>query len=110
MRQMNTRRKLIATGAIVAAAVAIAGTSASAQTATTTAAPAAAPAAAATADALQAGPPQTFSKSGKPTSSTPKMVREAIQRSQARTKKLLATGTPEQFGSEEPFVFDPNAQ
>jgi hypothetical protein len=34
-------------------------------------------------------------------------VLEACQRTQARFAKFLATGTPEQFGSEEPFTFDP---
>jgi hypothetical protein len=41
------------------------------------------------------------------TSATPDMVKEAIERSQARTEKARATGTPESFGSEEPFVYDP---
>jgi uncharacterized protein YggE len=40
------------------------------------------------------------------TSATPDMVKEAIERSQARTEKARATGTPESFGSEEPFVYD----
>jgi len=38
------------------------------------------------------------------------MVKEAIQRSQARSQKLLLQGTQEQWGSEEPFTFNPNAQ
>jgi hypothetical protein len=42
------------------------------------------------------------------TQATPQMIREAIQRSQARTEKLRTTGRPEQFGSEEPFTFDPS--
>ena len=36
------------------------------------------------------------------------MVLEACQRTQARFAKFLANGTPEQFGSEEPFTFNPN--
>jgi hypothetical protein len=36
-----------------------------------------------------------------------KMIEEAIQRSRARSEKFLTTGTPEQFGSEEPFTLRP---
>ena len=43
----------------------------------------------------------------KPTSATPQMIEEAIQRSQARSAKQKATGTPEQWGSEEPFTYVP---
>jgi hypothetical protein len=47
----------------------------------------------------------------KPTTATPQMIDEAIQRSQARTAKAAPTatsaGTPEQFGSEEPFTYVP---
>jgi len=35
------------------------------------------------------------------------MEQEAIQRSKARSTKLETQGTPEEFGSEEPFTFDP---
>lgn len=42
----------------------------------------------------------------KPTSATPQMIDEAIQRSKARTAKATAT-RPEQFGSEEPFTYTP---
>jgi len=35
------------------------------------------------------------------------MVNEAIQRSQARAAKAQQFGTPERFGSEEPFVYNP---
>ena len=97
MKQTQTLKLMIAG---IAAAFAAAATPASAQTATT----------AATADAMTMAPPQTFSKTGKPTSSTPRMVKEAIQRSQARSQKLLLQGAPEQWGSEEPFTFNPNAQ
>jgi hypothetical protein len=49
----------------------------------------------------------------KPTTSTPAMIDEAIQRSQARTAKAVPTPTsaakPEQFGSEEPFTYKPGA-
>jgi hypothetical protein len=47
----------------------------------------------------------------KPTTATPAMIDEAIQRSQARTAKAAPTatsaGTPERFGSEEPFTYVP---
>jgi hypothetical protein len=47
----------------------------------------------------------------KPTTATPAMIDEAIQRSQARTAKAVPTatsaGTPERFGSEEPFTYVP---
>jgi hypothetical protein len=42
-----------------------------------------------------------------PTTATIQMISEAVQRSQKRHEKFLANGTPEQWGSEEPFVFDP---
>ena len=43
----------------------------------------------------------------KPTSATADMVNEAIQRSQARAAKEAQTGTPQQWGSEEPFTYNP---
>ena len=43
----------------------------------------------------------------KPTTTTPRMIDEAIQRSQARAAKARATGTEETFGSEEPFTYVP---
>jgi hypothetical protein len=36
------------------------------------------------------------------------MIQEACQRQRARTAKFLQSGIPEQFGSEEPFTFDPS--
>ena len=45
----------------------------------------------------------------KPTATTPRMIDEAIQRSQARAAKAVATGTTETFGSEEPFTYKPGA-
>src|SRR4051812_11180769 len=49
----------------------------------------------------------------KPTTATPAMIDEAIQRSQARTAKAVpmatSAGTPEKFGSEEPFTYKPGA-
>ena len=43
----------------------------------------------------------------KPTSATADMVNEAIQRSQARAAKEAQSGTPQQWGSEEPFTYNP---
>jgi hypothetical protein len=43
----------------------------------------------------------------KPTTATPRMIDEAIQRSQARAAKATAAGTTETFGSEEPFTYVP---
>jgi hypothetical protein len=37
------------------------------------------------------------------------MIQEACQRSKARRAKFLQFGIPEQFGSEEPFAFNPYA-
>jgi len=45
----------------------------------------------------------------KPTTTTPRMIDEAIQRSQARAAKATAAGTTETFGSEEPFTYRPGA-
>ena len=42
-----------------------------------------------------------------PTSATAEMVNEAIQRSQARAAKQLETGRAQQWGSEEPFTYNP---
>jgi len=90
MKQMHTRRKLMISGAVVAVACAV-GTPVSAQTAAT----------------ITAAPNLTTAP-GKPTSATPQMIQEAQQRSQARSDKLRLQGKPEQFGSEEPFTFNPN--
>src|SRR5215475_6719987 len=81
--------RLMISGAVVASACAVGGLSASAQTITssTSAAPTGA--------------------AKKPASATPQMIQEAIKRSQARSQKLKTEGKAEQFGSEEPFTFDP---
>jgi hypothetical protein len=101
MRQMHIPRRLMLYGSVAAAVFAAAGLSASAQTATTAAttdAVAAQRAAAAAAPAAKT----------KPVASTPDMVLEACQRTQARFDKFQKSGIPEQFGSEEPFTFQPN--
>jgi hypothetical protein len=94
MNPQYTSLKLMIAGALAATAFAIGIPSASAQTATSTAT---------STDASTAA-----AKPRKPrATATPEMIAEAIQRSKARTERLLATGKPEQFGSEEPFTFDP---
>jgi hypothetical protein len=96
MKQTQPPLKLIVLGSLVVAALAIAGPSAWAQTATssTTSTPTAS-------TALRTGP--------KPTTATDQMVQEACQRQKARTAKFQQFGIKEQWGSEEPFVFDPKA-
>jgi hypothetical protein len=96
MKQMQSPLKLMAFSSLVVAALAVAGLSASAQTATTstTSTPTAS-------TALRTGP--------KPTTATDQMVQEACQRQKARTAKFQQFGIKEQWGSEEPFVFDPKA-
>ncbi len=49
----------------------------------------------------------TSAAAKKPTSATAEMVNEAIQRSQARAAKQLETGRAQQWGSEEPFTYNP---
>jgi hypothetical protein len=39
---------------------------------------------------------------------TPQQIKEACQRTLARITKFQQFGIPEEFGSEEPFTFDPN--
>jgi len=81
---------------------------ASAQTTTSTTSAACATAAAApTATNAQAGDLTTSAAAPRGTS-TPAMVQEACQRQRARTAKFVNCGVPEQFGSEEPFTFDPS--
>ena len=43
----------------------------------------------------------------KPTSATADMINEAIQRSEARAAKEAQSGTPQKWGSEEPFTYNP---
>jgi hypothetical protein len=88
MKQVQTMLKLAMAGACVA----VMASGAMAQTATTT-----------TTDATAAAVTPK-----KPTTSTPRMVDEAQQRSKARSAKNAATGVPEQWGSEEPFTYVPS--
>ena len=102
MKQDCTRRELTMAAAI-AAVVALAGSSALAQTATTTDTTAAT---ATTPTASSAGVLTTAAS--KPAGgATPEMISEAIQRSQARSDNLKKNNKPEQWGSEEPFTFNP---
>jgi hypothetical protein len=100
---MKTRRTILTLiGAGAAGALAFTSVSpAAAQTATSTS----------TSQAGVFAAPAPGAK--KPTTATPQMIDEAIQRSQARTAKAVPTatsaGTPERFGSEEPFTYVPGA-
>lgn len=96
MKQPHTPLKLMISAAVAVAALAVAGLSASAQTTTTS--------------STTAGNLTTATTSPPPTSATPEMIQEACQRQKARTAKFLQNGTPEKFGSEEPFTFDPNTK
>ena len=98
---MKTRRTiltLMGAGAAGALAFTLVASPAAAQTATSTA----------TGQGVFAAPAPGAKK---PTTATPAMIDEAIQRSQARTAKAVPTTTsaakPEQFGSEEPFTYVP---
>jgi len=93
MNQRNTLLKLMISSAVVAAV----GLSAWAQTTTTTTAP------------TPSAGNLTSAGKAKPTSATPQMIQEACQRQRARTARAQQSGAPEQFGSEEPFTFNPNA-
>ena len=96
MKRIEPPLKLMLLSSLLAAALAVAGLSAWAQTATTsttTSRP--------TASTARTGP--------KPTTATDQMVQEACQRQKARTAKFQQFGIKEQWGSEEPFVFDPKA-
>ena len=96
MKQMHLFLKLTLLSPLALITFAVAGLSAMSQTTTTT-----------------STTPTTLSAfvrpKPKPTTSTDLMVQEACQRQKARTAKFLQFGTKEQWGSEEPFVFDPKA-
>lgn len=103
---MKTRRTiltLMGAGAAGALAFTSAASPAAAQTASSTAT------STSTSQAGVFAAPAPGAK--KPTTATPAMIDEAIQRSQARTAKATPTATtaakPEQFGSEEPFTYVP---
>jgi hypothetical protein len=89
MKQMDLFLKLTLLSPLALITFAVAGLSALAQTATTS------------------------TTTSTPTASTAlrtdQMVQEACQRQKARTAKFQQFGIKEQWGSEEPFVFDPKA-
>jgi hypothetical protein len=89
MKRISAPFRLSLSGALVAAMVA------------------AAAAAAAQNGTLTSTTPTATALKKKPTTATPDMVNEAIQRSEARAAKAKQTGTPETFGSEEPFTYNP---
>ncbi len=97
MKQMHSSLKLMLSGPLVVATLAVAGLSAWAQTATTST------------TTSTVAPPASTALRPKPSSSTDQMVQEACQRQKARTAKFQQFGIKEQWGSEEPFVFDPKA-
>ena len=97
MKQMHILHRLMLSGSVAAAVFAGAGLSASAQTATTPTA----------STARSAGDLSTAATRPKG-AATAQMIQEACQRQRARTAKFLQSGVPEQWGSEEPFTFDPN--
>jgi hypothetical protein len=98
MKSRRTILTLMGAGAAGALAFTSVASPAAAQTATSTA----------TGQGVIAAPAPGAKK---PTTATPAMIDEAIQRSQARTAKAVPTatsaGTPEKFGSEEPFTYVP---
>ena len=98
MKQMHIPRRLLLSASVAAALFAVTGLSASAQTTTPTTSTSTTPHAG---DLTTAG---TAPKGG----ATPQMIQEACQRQRARTAKFVQSGIPEQFGSEEPFKFDPS--
>jgi hypothetical protein len=91
MRRVHTLlKRAVATGALLTAAYAVASVSSAqdAAVSTTTTTPTTS-----TADAK-----------APPTTATPQMIADAVARSKARHDKFLAAGTPEEFGSEEPYT------
>lgn len=100
MKTRKTILTLMGAGAAGAVAFTSLASPAAAQTATTTST--------STSQGVIAAPAPGGKK---PTTATPQMIDEAIQRSQARTAKATPTatsaGTPERFGSEEPFTYVP---
>ena len=87
-------------GALAVAAAVLAGATASAQTATSSATTSS------SAGVLSSSTTTATAAKKKPTSATPDMINEAIQRSEARAAKEAATGQPQQWGSEEPFTYN----
>jgi hypothetical protein len=97
MKQIHVPRRLMPSASVVAV-LAVSGLSVSAQTMTPTTSTAAAP---------HAGALTTSAKAPKG-GATAQMIQEACQRQRVRTARFLQSGVPEQWGSEEPFKFDPS--
>jgi hypothetical protein len=90
MRQMHTILKLVAAaGTLLAADYAVGALSALAQTTPTT---------------TSSTTTSTTTVKVPRTTATPQMISDAVARSKARHQKFLIDGTPERWGSEEPFV------
>jgi hypothetical protein len=91
MRQTHTPlQRVITAGALLAAACAVAGLPEAAQTTSTT---------------TSSSTTSTTTTIRVPrTTATPQMIDEAVQRSKARHQRFLTDGTPERWGSEEPFT------
>ncbi|MEA2878679.1 MAG: hypothetical protein QOF14_3875 [Hyphomicrobiales bacterium] len=98
MNRMSTLR-LSLSGALLAA-LACTASAASAQTATTSS----------SSGVLSTSTTSTATTKKKPTSATADMVNEAIQRSETRAAKEAQSGTPQQWGSEEPFTYNPTVK
>lgn len=98
---MTRTSGLSISGALIVVAAVLAGGAASAQTSTTSSS-----AGVLTTSATTSA--TTVKK--KPTSATADMVNEAIQRSEARAAKEAAGGTPQKWGSEEPFTYNPTVK
>jgi len=101
MKQIHIPRRLMLSASVAGAMLAVAGLSASAQMATS-----ATPTTSSSSNP-HAGDLTTAAKAPKG-GATPQMIQEACQRQRARTAKFLQSGVPEQWGSEEPFTFNPN--
>lgn len=104
MQPRNILRGLTLSASLTAV-LALGALQVSAQTATSTTCGTAA--AAPTTSNAQAGDLTSAAAAPRGTS-TPAMVQEACQRQRARTAKFVNCGVPEQFGSEEPFTFQPS--
>jgi hypothetical protein len=100
MEQKHTPLKLMIAGALAAAAFAVAGSPASACDGCLTTST--------SSTSTSTSSTSTSTSSTTATSATRQMIQEACQRTKARFAKFLKDGTPERFGSEEPFTFDPN--
>src|ERR1043165_5638898 len=98
---MTRTSGLSISGALIVTAAILAGGAASAQTSTTSS----------SAGVLTtSSTTSTTTVKKKPTSATPEMINEAIQRSEARAAKEQASGVPQKWGSEEPFTYNPTVR